>query len=359
MKRNMALCAAAITAVGAAGVARGQYLMVPDSTNDVIVLLNASDGSVVNPTFIADDNGVTFNFSTPKDVQQVGNEIWVADQVADAIFCFSASLTPSYIRTISGGMNNIRGMGQVGSTVFVANSQAGNGATGPSAVMFTLDGTPAGSFVTPDPFDCTEFNGKVLVTDIDGYDLLVYNVDGSFDSTFHASDGVSGIDFPQQVIVENTGAAGAQEVWCAGFTSPSGIYRYDAAGAQVGYWSVGASRGVAMLGNGQVLFTSNNSVLTFDPAVGTATPIHTAGAMQFIGRLTLGGGPTCDSIDFNNDGLFPDTQDIDDFLSVFSGGTCSNDPSCGDIDYNNDGLFPDTLDIDALLSVFSGGPCLV
>lgn len=66
----------------------------------------------------------------------------------------------------------------------------------------------------------------------------------------------------------------------------------------------------------------------------------------------------CDSIDFNNDTLFPDTQDIDDFLSVFSGGPCSNDPNCGDIDFNNDTLFPDTLDIDSLLSVFSGGPCL-
>ncbi len=66
----------------------------------------------------------------------------------------------------------------------------------------------------------------------------------------------------------------------------------------------------------------------------------------------------CDGIDFNNDGLFPDTQDIDDFLSVFSGGTCSNDPNCGDIDFNNDSLFPDTLDIDSLLSVFSGGACL-
>ncbi|MFO0832787.1 MAG: hypothetical protein U0637_13225 [Phycisphaerales bacterium] len=69
-------------------------------------------------------------------------------------------------------------------------------------------------------------------------------------------------------------------------------------------------------------------------------------------------GPGCDSVDFNNDGLFPDTLDIDDFLSVFSGGTCSNDPNCGDVDFNNDGLFPDTLDIDALLSVFSGGACL-
>ena len=30
-----------------------------------------------------------------------------------------------------------------------------------------------------------------------------------------------------------------------------------------------------------------------------------------------------DSIDFNNDGLFPDTQDRDDFVSVFGGGPCS------------------------------------
>jgi hypothetical protein len=69
-------------------------------------------------------------------------------------------------------------------------------------------------------------------------------------------------------------------------------------------------------------------------------------------------GPTCDTIDFNNDGLFPDTSDVDDYLSVFSGGPCTNDPNCNDIDFNNDGLFPDTLDIDALLSVFAGGACL-
>jgi hypothetical protein len=67
---------------------------------------------------------------------------------------------------------------------------------------------------------------------------------------------------------------------------------------------------------------------------------------------------TCDSIDFNGDGLFPDTGDIDDFLSVFSGGSCTGDPNCGDLDFNNDCLFPDTSDIDSLLSVFSGGPCL-
>ncbi len=78
----------------------------------------------------------------------------------------------------------------------------------------------------------------------------------------------------------------------------------------------------------------------------------------YLDGLSMVARASCDSIDFNGDGLFPDTADIDDFLSVFSGGPCSNDPNCGDVDFNNDGLFPDTLDIDSLLSVFSGGACL-
>ncbi|MFO0832579.1 MAG: hypothetical protein U0637_12160 [Phycisphaerales bacterium] len=93
-------------------------------------------------------------------------------------------------------------------------------------------------------------------------------------------------------------------------------------------------------------------------------PLHiqesSAGGAVWWDDITLAiAGPSCDTIDFNHDELFPDTADIDDFLSVFSGGACSNDPSCGDIDFNNDGLFPDTMDIDALLSVFSGGPCIL
>jgi len=65
----------------------------------------------------------------------------------------------------------------------------------------------------------------------------------------------------------------------------------------------------------------------------------------------------CDSLDFNNDGLFPDNQDLVDFLSVFGGGACSNGVFCNDLDFNNDGLFPDNEDITSLFSVFGGGGC--
>ncbi len=64
----------------------------------------------------------------------------------------------------------------------------------------------------------------------------------------------------------------------------------------------------------------------------------------------------CGDLDFNNDSLFPDPQDVSDFLAVFTGVPCPT-PVCDDIDFNNDGLFPDTADIDTLLSAFSGGPC--
>ena len=87
--------------------------------------------------------------------------------------------------------------------------------------------------------------------------------------------------------------------------------------------------------------------------------LSAAGTVAFGAQAPVVGN-CCDSVDFNNDGLFPDTQDIEDFLGVFSGGPCSTDPvpGCNDVDFNNDGLFPDTLDIESLLSVFSGGACL-
>jgi hypothetical protein len=67
---------------------------------------------------------------------------------------------------------------------------------------------------------------------------------------------------------------------------------------------------------------------------------------------------SCDSIDFNADGLFPDDNDLVQFLSVLAGGPCDNDPNCNDIDFNNDGLFPDDSDLITFLRVLAGGPCV-
>jgi hypothetical protein len=70
----------------------------------------------------------------------------------------------------------------------------------------------------------------------------------------------------------------------------------------------------------------------------------------------INGLPVCDDTDFNGDGIFPDNQDIIDFLDVFAGGACPTG-NCNDIDFNNDGIFPDNNDIVVFLEVFAGGGC--
>ncbi len=64
----------------------------------------------------------------------------------------------------------------------------------------------------------------------------------------------------------------------------------------------------------------------------------------------------CGTIDFNNDGLFPDDSDLVEFLRVLAGGDCSTG-NCGSIDFNGDGLFPDDSDLMAFLNVLAGGTC--
>lgn len=90
----------------------------------------------------------------------------------------------------------------------------------------------------------------------------------------------------------------------------------------------------------------------------------TTQGIVFVGSLTDGRSVIlrvsdnqagCDSIDFNRDGLFPDDNDLVDFLVVLAGGSCSNDPSCGSIDFNGDGLFPDDNDLIAFLCQLAGG----
>lgn len=86
------------------------------------------------------------------------------------------------------------------------------------------------------------------------------------------------------------------------------------------------------------------------------------GARTLFASAPGPGEPICDTVDFNNDTLVPDSGDLEDFLAVLSGGpsACSTFPApgCNDLDYNNDGFSPDSLDLDAFISVLGGGPCL-
>jgi hypothetical protein len=64
--------------------------------------------------------------------------------------------------------------------------------------------------------------------------------------------------------------------------------------------------------------------------------------------------PSCDSIDFNNNQVFPEDQDVIDFFNVLSGGAC---PACNDIDFNNNQVFPEDQDVIDFFNVLAGGTC--
>jgi hypothetical protein len=85
------------------------------------------------------------------------------------------------------------------------------------------------------------------------------------------------------------------------------------------------------------------------------------------GRFTTAGGivaphiarwgcviRACDDIDFNNNNVFPEDQDVIDFFDVLSGAIC---PTCSDVDFNNNGVFPEDQDVIDFFSVLAGGTC--
>jgi hypothetical protein len=74
--------------------------------------------------------------------------------------------------------------------------------------------------------------------------------------------------------------------------------------------------------------------------------------LRVMGVLCRDAG--CDSIDFNNDGLFPADDDLVAFLAALAGQSCA---TCNDIDFNNDGLFPSDEDLIAYLAALAGASC--
>ncbi len=109
---------------------------------------------------------------------------------------------------------------------------------------------------------------------------------------------------------------------------------------------------------------SAEQVLVASPAPGLWT-VSVVGTSVQVGpqgfALVVSGAvqepAACDSIDFNANALFPEDQDLIDFLSVLAGGPCSEGNTCNDIDFNNDGLFPSDEDLLAFLRVLAGGSC--
>ncbi len=62
----------------------------------------------------------------------------------------------------------------------------------------------------------------------------------------------------------------------------------------------------------------------------------------------------CDCIDFNNNTVYPEDQDVIDFFTVLAGAECA---TCNDIDFNNNAVYPEDQDVITFFTVLAGGPC--
>jgi len=70
---------------------------------------------------------------------------------------------------------------------------------------------------------------------------------------------------------------------------------------------------------------------------------------------------SCNDVDFNNNNVFPEDQDVIDFFNVLAGGNCptavGTQPGCDSIDFNRNGVFPEDQDVIAYFNVLAGGEC--
>ncbi|MFN7614525.1 MAG: hypothetical protein ACK5P8_04930, partial [Phycisphaerae bacterium] len=90
------------------------------------------------------------------------------------------------------------------------------------------------------------------------------------------------------------------------------------------------------------------------PAVSTTYFVRTTAACGASACLSTSVNVGTSDIDFNNNGIFPEDQDIVDFFDVLAGGDC---PACRSIDFNGDGVFPDDGDAVDFFNVLAGGGC--
>jgi hypothetical protein len=282
--------AAAALLLGGASASAQDFVLMPDSTSDKIVLFDYSNGALVNANFILDSAGVLYDFSTPKDAFQVGNEIWVIDQVSDQVVRFD--LQGNHIATLLPGVamiDNARGGCFANGTVYVSNDGSGNGATADSLIMFDSAGNRLGATTVTNsgssPFDVEAYNGELLVTHFTAANNTArYDYAVSLLGIFHASTGVGDVNNAEQVSIRSNG-----NVIVAGFSSPAGIYEYSPAGTLVSTYSVGSGlRGVIELGNGNLMFTDSAGAKVYDVVLQTTTTVHASTGCQFLNKLSIG-----------------------------------------------------------------------
>ena len=298
--RHTTYAAAAMLIAAGTAIAGPSNILAIDSNTDQVLLLSGFDGSVINANFldVASAASAAGTTATPIECIQVGNEFWVSDQIADRIWRFGSD--GSLLSDIGAGqLNNIRGMHQVGDTVYVA---MGSDSDVFNEGVITVDantGAITGQFNGRDGadtsyWDITSVGNELLITNSDtGNDGVErYSLAGDYLGNLINSDGTTGLDFGQQIFIRDNG-----NLLIGGFSPPSGVWEYLADGTEVGIVAALdlGPRAAFDLGNGEILW-SNGSFLATDSYTvaegsfrfftGTNVPAPAPLALIALGGLT-------------------------------------------------------------------------
>jgi hypothetical protein len=274
----ISLAAAGLAAVGPA--IGQQFLVVPNSAAATRAIMQFSpvDGALINSSFIP-GTGASYAMSTPKDALQVGNELWVADQVANSIFRFD--LAGAYLSTISGDLSNIRGMEYFNGHVYVSDAGASGATAANSVVKYTAAGARVASWIVGNsPFDVLAHNGELLVSHFTSNvpDITRWTENGVLIGTFHEG----AIALPEQMSHKPD-----NHVLVAGFSTTAGLYEYDAAGAQVGFIAASGPRGVYPLANGNILWTGGAAVNLYNITTQSSSAVFATTGGQYINLVVV------------------------------------------------------------------------
>jgi len=249
------------------------FLVMPDSTNNRIATFDPFNGALINSNLFALAGG------TPIHAMQVGSEIWVSEQIGDRISRWS--MTGTSLGAITGALDNVRGMEQVGNTVYLCNTGTANGAPGRAIAMFDTAGNSLGTFPSAPSagFGILSHQGSLLVSsDSPNDDIHRYGLAGADLGTFHNSASVA--------FMEEMDHATNGDVLCGAF-STNVVARFDpTTGALISTFPASGARGVWQLGNGNIMWTSGTGVFVFDVTAQQSTQVY-AGGGRFIDIVSV------------------------------------------------------------------------
>jgi hypothetical protein len=311
----------------------GQVLLIPESGEDVVGMYDPYDGTYLGDLIIEDT--LLFDFSTPINaVPGPDNNIYVSDQLEDAVYVFDTS--GAYLYTYadaSDGLNNIRGIDFRNGHLFVTSGDDYvREFSAPHTVVrdFIADGS--------DPFDILFLeDGRSLLCDIQGTtdNVRLYDTSGTFLYQLFP------VNFPEQVQFDDV-LPGA---FLTAAFSANTITDFELDGTIIATIPfAGNPRGVYRLGNGNLLGTNGAGIHELDPVTGAIIQTENTGSGRFIELYTAPAAQTY-FWDFEdgeqgwthtNGGTFPAAWDVVSSSYVVSTYTIAP-PDAGDSSFCIDG----------------------